>query len=220
MKSLNKHVPTFVFALGLAFLIYSMVTFFHPPSPNSRPKSAAPALVMAKPIKKSAITRPPDEVAFNHAEEQRRKFVEELRRPADEYLKKVGLKMQVPEGVYFLREDDGPIQVLLGANEPGRVNFYLFSMKAKTNSKKAFDYAKKYFEGQFDLVPKDKGQPYLNKAGFKDMTLSKGVTSLGEEYQAYFFQNPRSKTNHLILLRDKMLSRQPARVRELIDSIR
>lgn len=209
-----------VFALGLAFLGYSLYAFFHPPEPFYARKSQSmkPNAPKSSPV--SQITRPPEAVAFNFSEEQRRKFVEELRKPADEYLKKYRLGMQIPEGVYFLNEQDGATNVLLGAYEPGKVGIYLFSMRGKVQTKKQTEYLKKFFSEQFSLNVKGAGQNYPNRGGFKDMVLYKGVTSAGEEYQAYLFQHPKTKTHHIFFLRDKQLSRQPARVRELVDSIR
>ncbi len=67
---------------------------------------------------------------------------------------------------------------------------------------------------------KGDGQSYPNKGGFKEMVQFKGSNSDGEEFQAYAFYNEKTGTSHMLLLKERGLSRQPAKVRQIVDSVR
>lgn len=177
----------------------------------------APAPVSQAPM---LLTKPPQSVSFQNPDELRRKFIKELRQPADQYLASVGLHMRIPDGVFFRTEKDGAVDVLLGASEPGKVGIYLFSVKGIYPPARAPGYLKEYFSEIEPINLSGKGQPYLNKAGFKNMTLFKGTNSAGEDCLAYFFQNPKTKRSHVLLMKDHQLNRQPARVHTIVDSLR
>jgi hypothetical protein len=174
----------------------------------------------AKAVDTVAASKPPQSVSFQNPDELRRKFIKELRQPADQYLASVGLRMRIPDGVFFRTEKDGIVDVLLGAREPGKVGIYLFSVKGIYPPARAPGYLKEYFSEIAPIHLNAKGQSYLNKAGFKNMTLFKGTNSLGEDCLAYFFQNPKTKRSHVLLLKDHQLNRQPARVHTVVDSLR
>ena len=226
--------------------MYAVVTFFHPPVSRIPVRSTVPQTAIVKPPPLSeelaasdesdasseadetdeedtpamSDAKSPQAVSFQNPDELRRKFVKELRQPADQYLASMGLRMRVPEGVFFRTEKDGIVDVLLGAREPGKVGMYLFSVKGIYPPARAPGYLKDYFSEIAPIHLNGKGQPYLNKAGFKNMTLFRGTNSLGEDCLAYFFQNPKTKRSHVLLLKDHQLNRQPARVHTIVDSLR
>jgi hypothetical protein len=152
-------------------------------------------------------------------QEIREEFLQELKKPALEYLSKVGLTMNVPEGFAFAEETDGPVQVLIGASEPAKMDFYFFSTKGKHPAAKASDYLKQYFADEMKVAPRGAPQPFNSRSGFKDMTLLKGGSNRGD-YQAFFFTNSKTGNSHMMLILNRNINKSPARVRELVDSIR
>lgn len=173
-------------------------------------QSARPATVVFRPAKKPA---PTIQRADPHDE-----FLKEMKKPAQTYFSKVGLRMTVPDGFAFAEEGDGPVQVLIGASEPGKSDFYFFSVKGKYGVDKVNGYLKQYFADEMTITPKGSPQSFYSKGGFGDMTQLRGGTNRGE-YQAYFFTNGKSNHSHLVMLMNRNLIKSPARVRELIDSI-
>lgn len=217
MKSLNKHVPLIVFLIGLGFLMYSVRTLFHPAAPlavtpfkDVKPSPKPAATLNVQPLKKA----PPTVQRTDSREEA----LLNLKRPALEYLKKVNLKMNVPDGFGFAEETDGPVQVLIGASEAGKPDFFLFSAKGKYTVEKVNSYLKQYFADEMTVTPKGTPQSFHSRGGFHDMLQLKGSTGRGE-YQAYFFSNTKSGQSHLLFLTNKQFSKAPAKLRELIDSI-
>lgn len=231
MNSLNKYVPALVFLIGLGFLIYSIRTFFNPakdpymtPIVNRQLPANAPATL---PVPKKEEKRAPTIIFSSSknpppaavAQDVREEFLKELKKPAVEYLAKVGLAMNVPEGFAFAQESDGPVQVLIGASEPGKLDFYFFSTKGKYPADRAAGYLKQYFEDEMKITPRGTPQPFNTRSGFKDMSLLKGASGRGD-YQAFFFTNSKTGQSHLMLIFNRSINKSPARVRELVDSLR
>lgn len=230
MNSLNKHTPTIVFVIGLALLIFSIRTFFHagdesltpivnrklpPTAPATGPTVKEPAPPRAPTIVFRPAKRPPPAIQRT---EPRETYLKELKKPALAYLAKVGLRMNVPDGFAFAEETDGPVQVLIGASEPGKTDFYFFSTKGKYPVDRANGYLKDYFSEEMKVTPKGSPQAFTNRGGFPDMSQLRGHSGRGE-YQAFFFTNSKSNQTHLLMVLNRNLNKSPARVRELIDSI-
>lgn len=142
------------------------------------------------------------------------------RKPAEDYLIKNGLQMNLPTGHVYYQDKDGPVDILIAADGPGKENLFLFSVKGKFAADKAPKYIKDYFEDTAQYNMKGDGQSYPNKGGFKEMVQFKGSNSDGEEFQAYAFYNEKTGTSHMLLLKERGLSRQPAKVRQIVDSVR
>ncbi len=230
MNSLNKHTPTIVFVIGLALLIFSVRTFFNPgggpnmtPIVNKNLPSAAPASgPTVRQDEKRAPTivfrpavKPPPVINRTDPKED---FLQELKKPALNYLSRVGLKMNIPDGYAFAEETDGPVQVLVGASEPGKSDFYFFSAKGKFPIDKATAYIKQYFAEDMAVTPKGPPQSFYSRGGFSDMSQLRGMVGK-TEYQAYFFTNTKANQTHLVMIMNKAITKAPAKVRELIDSI-
>ena len=128
-----------------------------------------------------------------------------MRAPAETYLKKARIAMSVPEATHF-KNDKG---LLVGQNAEGKQDFFFFNATEKPNLKK-----------HFPKIQQKSEQVYFNKGGFKNMKLYKGMTNDGDEFQAYHFQHPKTKKHHVLFLKDARLSKQPAKVRALVDSMR
>jgi len=231
MNSLNKHTPIIVFVIGLALLIFSIRTFFSVGSDNLTPivnKKLPPTAPATGPTLKeqAQIPRVPT-VVFRPAKrpppvinrtDPREQFLKEMKKPAQAYLAKVGLRMNVPDGFAFAEEADGPVNVLIGASEPGKTDFYFFSTKGKYPVDRANAYIKEYFAEEMKVTPKGSPTSFYSRGGFSDMTQLRGSSGKGE-YQAYYFTNKQTNQTHLMMVLNRNLNKSPARVRELVDSI-
>ncbi len=230
MNSLNKHTPTIVFVIGLALLIFSVRTFFNPsgggnmtPIVNKNLPAAAPASgptvrqddKRAPTIVFRPASKPPPVINRNDPKDE---FQKELKKPAQNYLSKVGLKMNIPDGYAFAEETDGAVEVLVGASEPGKSDFYFFTAKGKYPVDKANAYIKSYFGDESPVTPKGNPQSFYSRGGFSDMSQMRGNAGKSE-YQAYFFTNPKANHTHLVMIMNRAIIKAPAKVRELIDSI-
>jgi hypothetical protein len=137
------------------------------------------------------------------------------RKPAMEYLSRVGLQMHIPDDSNFYQTKSPSADILIGSQESGQDNLYVFAFKDKRDTKKTAKFIKDYFE-DVATYPLKESQDYPNKSGLK-MVQFKGTNSEGEQYQAYTFSG--KKKSFLLLLKDRELSRHPARVRQVVDSI-
>ncbi len=231
MNSLNKHVPTIVFCIGLFLLIFSIRTFFHAgttpnmtpivnrnlpantpagaPRPAVQPKAAPTIQFRPQPRPAPALSR------INSREET----LKLMRKPAADYLKRFGLRMNIPEGYAFFEETDGPVSVLIGATAPGRNEFYFFSVKGRYNPERATTYLRQYFAEEMQISPRGAPQSFYSRGGFSDMSQMRGVTNKGGEYQAYFFTSNKGSLSHMMVLMNKQLIKSPARLREIVDSL-
>lgn len=222
MKSLNKYVPVLVFLLGLSLLIFSVRTFFRPsafrhmtPIANTTPPpqaTTAPA-VQFRPAKKA----PPPISRTDSREELRRA----MKKPAENFLTRAGLKMSIPDGLAFVEETDGDVQVLVGASEAGKPDFYFFSTKGKHKVERAEKYLKDYFADEMTMTVRGKPEVVYNRGSVGEITHFKGSTGRGGgEFQAYFFNSHKASRSHMLVLMNKQFLKAPARVRELVNSIK
>ncbi len=223
MNSLNKHVPTLVFLLGFGLLAYSIHTFFSiGKKPQLTPLANGPSVVVKGPLVKAEGNRLSFKVAppAQHSSrvDPREPFEREMKRPALEYLERVGIKMRVPDGFSFAEESDGNVQILMGASEPMKVDFYVFSAQGKYPLDRAMTYLKQYFADTHSVAPKGAPQPVRSRGSVSNMMVIKGLAGKSE-FQAYFFINKKTDQTHLLMLMNRNLLKAPARVRELVDSI-
>lgn len=179
-------------------------------APTSKIENKRPTIIFRS-TKKPQVT-----MAANDLREE---FLKELKKPAQEYFSKVGLAMSVPDGFAFAEELDGPVQVLIGASEPSKMDFYFFSAKGKYPVDKAVAYLKSYFSDEMKVSTKGTPSSFYSRGGFKDMVQIKGGSSRGE-YSAFFFSNPKSGNSHMLMILNRNINKSPARIRELVDSIR
>lgn len=230
MKSLNKHIPTIVFLIGLGLMMLSVRAFFYPsaapaipavtPLKSSNPTSSSPESATAQ--RRSRSVSPSSPANFHRISPSRPsvRVDDFLQQNARVHLKSVGLEMRMPEGMQFNETNDGPIRILMGSNGPDRTGLYLFSAKGKYSSNRAYQYMKDYFKDEFTLQDSAPATSYPSRTGLQNMTLLKGETSQGEEFQAYFFRDAARNESHLLFLKDDQLSRAPAKVRQIVDSVR
>ena len=226
MNSFNKYIPLVVFVVGLVSLVVAMRTFFHPPADMTpivkRPViQGATATIKAIDEKKAPalVFRPPPKPEPSRRIEVDKEMIEFKKRPAVEFLKRLGLKMTIPDGYMYFDEKDGDVDVLVGTNEStSRYEFFLFVASGKHPIEKASSYLKTYFD---DMQLKERGrpQPFHMRAGFKDTKEFKGTTSKGSEFHVFYFQDPSSNRTMGVVFMGKQLSRQPARLRDLVNSI-
>lgn len=227
-----KHLPTLVFLLGFSLLLYSMYVFFlsdaaipegFKPS-TDQPSDSAPA----QPSQESPKKVNPIPVPKVFQEQIDRKssandttmddIAAAARKPAEEYLRKAGLQMRLWDGQNYFSAKDGGFDILIALEGVGKDSLYLFSKKGKQTPDRAAKYLSSFFKEVATYNLKS-SQDYPNKGGFKDMKVFKGINSEGEEFQAYSFYNEKSGRSHILLLKDRGLSRQPAKNRLVVDSL-
>lgn len=229
MNPPNKHIPTLVFLFGVGCLIYSMWTFFRP---QSGPAPAAPTAAINTPEKEAQKnTRPqatepdappaaePPAVSSDWLAQQN----EAAQKIVQPYLKAANLEMLFPENTQAGEVSDGNYKILLGASAAGRIGLFFFTgpaPKGKFVPEKQREYLEDFFKNDLKLkVMGTKGTPYNNRNGIA-MTMYKGFTGKTDEYMAYVFKNPSTAQAHIVFLTDKELSRHPAKIRVLVDSIK
>jgi len=225
MKSLNQHVPTIVFVIGFCLLAFAMRTFFHP--------SVDPTLI---PLPKQELPLPASEgdrlkntssllLRAGHLAkpanrlESAQAVAKEKRRAADEFFAHTGLRMRIPDGYSFYQDSDGPVQVLVGSSEPGKRDFYFFATKGKYPAARGGQYLKDYFADEFVIKVNGKPQNFLNRSAYNEMIQFKAMTERGVEVQAFFFFDAKLNETCMLVLMNKNLSRQPARIKEIVDSL-
>jgi len=234
MNSWNQHVPKLVAAIGFLLLAYSMTTFFRTPSshvppavaPHTPPKSGLPQPA-AKPATKyvgKTWDKSAAPVQGRAAKDQgaalklaRQMEAEARTKRAKNYLKNFGIKMHLPEDMDFVEAKNEGMTILIGTRG-GKPDFYLASGKEKMTPAQAKAEMQDQFEGSYGLKNIDTSTT-TNKNGLGPITQFKGSTRTGEEFQAYYFYNSKSGNSHMLFIADKDLSRQPARTRQLVDSL-
>ncbi len=231
MNSLNKHVPTVVFCIGLFLLIFSIRTFFAGGKTNMTPivnrnlpadtPAGLPTTVQdvkpkARPTIQFRPIKPAQPLSRINPREETEKA---MKKPAAEYLQRFGLRMNIPEGYTFFEDEDGSVSVLVGSSSPGKPDLFFFSVKGRYNAERAVTYLKDYFADEMKIMPKGGPQSYFSRGGFSDMRQMKGVTNKGGEYQAYFFTSQKGANSHMLVLMNRQLIRSPARLREIVDSV-
>ncbi len=206
--------------MGFSLLAYSMYVFFFT-APEIPKAAVEPALERApNPI---PLPEPPKITQLDRTAEPTDTFARDLReaarKPAEKYLQRVGMQMEIPEDHRYREAKDGAVDILIGTNASGKEALYLFSFKKKYERSRTEKYLKSYFQDVADYKTKGGAQKYRGRGGVKEMALFKGVNSDGEEFQAYGFQNSKTGGAHILLLKEKGLSRQPAKVRLIVDSV-
>ncbi|MBX3021739.1 MAG: hypothetical protein KF799_08700 [Bdellovibrionales bacterium] len=226
MNPPNKHIPTLVFLVGAACLLYSVFTFFNFGSPRAGTSKAASAPPHTeKEAERKEVPAPfqpptpqggePAAVSADWLTQQN----EYAQKIARGHLQEVGLDLLLPENMQVGETVDGGTKVLLGASGAGKIGMFLFSLKGKYTADKARAYYEDFFKADLKLKPSGKGSPYNSRSGVS-MTVYKGNTAKADEYVAYVFKNPRNGQWHVLFLTDRELSRHPAKIRALVDSIK
>lgn len=232
VKSLNKYVPAFVFLVGIGLLSYSMLVFFTYSSPDLltpvvKPKtikradseSASVTDRMLQPAPPELIFHPKGMPKSEPTTPLREDLLREIRKPAKDFLKKVGLDLKIPENLFFHEEKLGPVQILQGSSQRGKTEFYLFSVKGRYPPARATNFIRDYFIQELRPGARIRSENHVSRSSFGKMTLLKGSFSRNEEFQAFFFVDTRSNRSNLLMLVDNQLSRQPARVSALVNSL-
>lgn len=222
-----KHLPTLVFVMGFSALVYSMYVFFFEGTSRvteARQNPAATEVRNEIPVAKSIpLPKLPRITELDRTVEPDDTFAKEMReaarKPAEQYLAKVGLALNLPENHRFREIKDGAVDILIGTNLDGQEAFYMFTFKKKSEPSKVQKYIQSYFreEGEYKSGA---GQPYRNRAGLKDLIVFKGKNSEGVDFQTYTFHDAKLGRSYALLLKEKNLSRQPAKVRLIVDSMR
>lgn len=215
MKSLNRHVPLLIFLLGMSCMTYSMLTFFHPSlngSSQAEHKAVLPegAGEIFTPTPRIPVV-PPSSLTVDP--NWKLQLTEQMHKITDAYLSKTGLEIKLPESIQYAVLPDGASETLIGVEPSGRIALYVFSGRGKFEVRNHVQDVLKDFGVK--LAPK--GAPYRARSG-TELWVYKGDASMGYDYQAYLFKS--KKTQNAVVLMDKGLSRHPAAIREVVESIR
>ncbi len=228
MNNLNQHVPKVVGLVGVIFLVYSMYTFFRP-LPQYKPATPPPKLTapvaVAPPVRKTPAYKgktwnQQETPAVTQRQEEMRKAAQKAQADtrvavAKNYLAGSGLKLALPEDDTFIEANNEGMRILMGLKN-GKPDFYLISGRGKMTPERA----RLEMQDQFGGMGLDKiKQDTLQSRNLGPTTQFKGVTNDGQEFQAVFFYNSSSGNSHMLFVVDKELSRQPARTRQLFDSL-
>ncbi|MGE4133333.1 MAG: hypothetical protein AB7F86_16945 [Bdellovibrionales bacterium] len=224
MNSLNKHVPTIVFIFGLGLLLVSIRTFFNPAPDTSLTPMAipgAPSTTAGGPrTRPVVIFKPTKPNPTVERSDPREALVRTQEKIAYDYLDRVGLKLNLPAGYLFAQETDGPVQVLVGSSEAGRRDFFMFSTEGKYPVNRVIKFIKDYFADENGMIAKGKIGSVFTRSSFREMTLIRGSNKKGLDFQAYYFSDGKQNRSHMIVFANRLMNKQPARVREVIDSVR
>jgi hypothetical protein len=211
MKSLNKHVPLLVFLIGLACMVYSMLTFFHPPiEPERKPNLPAGAGEIFTPTPRIVVKPSLKMVVEPQWEKQ---LSEQMHKTVDKYLHSQALEIKLPETMQYSEVADGLSSTLLGVDPSGRISLYVFSGRGKFVAR---DHVQEVMK-DLGVQLAHSGTAYNSRSG---MTLYqyKGATAQGYDYLAYLFKGQGSQ--HAFVVVEKGLDKHPAAVREMVESIR
>lgn len=228
MNNLNQHVPKFVGLIGVLFLLYSMFTFFRPLpqyKPAPAPAKPAPSAAILIPEKKSPAYQgktwaQPAATKLTPQQEEARKNSEKAQTEArmavaKNYLSSSRIKLALPEEDTFVEARNEGMRILIGLKN-GKPDFHLISGHAKMTA----EQARREMEDQLGgLGLSNIKQDTVQNRNLGPTTQFKGVTNDGQEFQAVFFYNSSTGNSHMLYMMDKELSRQPARTRQLFDSL-
>lgn len=233
MNSWSNHIPKAVGALGALFLIYSMYMFFR------RPEIVVPpAVKLNKPVSPVATqtVTPPKYVgksweSSNNAthsatgqpvvdRRQNRERLEKEQLEAKmvlprEYLKGAHLKMFLPDDMDYVKNKNEGMELLMAVHD-GRPELFV----AYGHQKMTPEQARHEIEDQMGFYGVNiTTQDTASTRNLGAATTFSGKTKDGEEVQAQFFYNPATGMSHMVLMMGRELTRQPARTRQIFDSL-
>lgn len=232
MNSWANHIPKAVGAMGAVLLIYSMYTFFRRPDPpaplpvkaQNVPKPIVPSKTApAKYQGKSWDTAVSGNVAHERKlKERKERFQREekerleanLRVPR-EYLASVDLKMFIPEEMQFTEAKQERMKILIGLRD-NKPELFVASGRQKMTP----EQARAELEDQMGAYGlKVSKQDSNSRPSLGQTTVFKGSTGDGGQFLAEYFYNPSTGNGHMVLMMGQELSRQPARTRQIFDSL-
>ncbi|MGE3760536.1 MAG: hypothetical protein AB7H97_22410 [Pseudobdellovibrionaceae bacterium] len=220
MNSWDKHIPKLVFIFGF-FLLAAAVSVFLTPKSDSFSKtdsSPAPLVELSGTVRQRISERPwlsPSPVAEPGG---RQKAPEpDGKGVFAAHVKSVGLSMRQPEKMAFAQTRARGLNVLVGTGQTGQPEFILFSNRGKLKQEKTKATLEEQFRSQ---GLKAKEVTSMNsRGGLGAMTVVKGRINDSDEFQAFAFHAEKANVSHILVLIGPELSRHPASVRQVVDSI-
>jgi hypothetical protein len=221
MNSSDKYIPHVVFAIGILLLSAAVFVFLSDSGAPSgfkglpEPQAELSGIPSPSQLDRPWVTSGAQEaVASSPPPATPQNLPPSV---STRYLKRVGLSINLPDSMAFGETKAQGYQVLIGVGESELAEFMLFSIRRKMKPEKV----KAILEEQFrDEGLRAKEISKLNsRGGVGVMTVIKGTMRGGQEFQAFAFTNEKSRYSHLLVLADSELRRQPARVRQIVDSI-
>lgn len=221
MNSWDKHIPKLIFTFGLLLLIAALVVFLgdHSEKPSANSDLPPPSVELSGTVRQKLNERPwlsPPPVAESRPQPPSPDPVET---PLfKNHLHAVGLAMRQPERMVFAETRARGLNVLVGTGQSGQPELILFSGRGKWRA----DKTKATLEEQFRREGlRVKNVSKMNsRGGLGTMTVVKGSIRDFDEFQAFAFYAEKPKVSHILVLIGRDLSKHPASVRQLIDSIK
>lgn len=220
MNSSDKHIPNLVFVIGFLLLAAAVSVFLggksEPLAKNT--EGPAPLVELSGTVRQKLSDRPwlsPSPVAEaggkQNAPEPEGKGV------FASHMKSVGLSMRQPEKMAFAETRARGLNVLVGTGQSGQPEFILFSNRGKMKQDKTKATLEEQFRSQ-GLKAKEVSS-MNSRGGFGAMTVVKGHMNDSDEFQAFAFHAEVANVSHILVLIGPELSRHPASVRQVVDSI-
>jgi hypothetical protein len=220
MNSWDKHIPKLVFAFGLLLLIAALFVFFggRPEKPSASSDLPPPAVELSGTLRQKLNERPWMSLPPAAESKPRLSNPEPIEGPLfKNHLRAVGLTMRQPERMVFAETRARGLNVLVGTGQSGQPELILFSGRGKWKPNKT----KATLEEQFrhDGLRAKEISKMNSRGGLGTMTVVKGLIRDFDEFQAFAFYAERPKVSHILVLIGRDLSKHPASVRQVIDSI-
>lgn len=231
MKTVAARIAFILSTIGIVALLYSVSVFFYPHQTVSGESAAfshvenveakvGGATVVSIEEGGASIPTPPKPPRVRAEDEVQKIVRDQPLRLARGHLQAIGLQMNIPEQLQYGETGDDEYEILFGSNGHGKVGFLLFSTKRNLTADKFRAYFEAYAKDGLDVKTKGKGRAFPNRSGVGEITQFAGTAGRGDEFQAFFFHNKKTKRVHLLVLMDRQLSRHPAQIRLTVDSIR
>lgn len=220
MNSWDKHIPKLVFAFGLLLLVAALFVFFGGRSEKQSASSdlPPPAVELSGTVRQKLNERPWMSPPIAAESKPRPNNPEPIEGPLfKNHLRAVGLTMRQPERMVFAETRARGLNVLVGTGQSGQPELILFSGRGKWNPNKT----KATLEEQFrhDGLRAKEVSKMNSRGGLGTMTVVKGSIRDFDEFQAFAFYAEKPKVSHILVLIGRDLSKHPASVRQVVDSI-
>lgn len=220
MNSSDRHIPKLVFAAGF-LLLAAAVSIFLSGKTEPQAKSSnfpAPLIELSGTVRQKLSNRP-WLAPSPSAEPGARQVVPEPDGKSifASHLKSIGLSMRQPEKMAFAQTRARGLNVLVGTGQTGQPEFILFSNRGKLKQDKTKATLEEQFRSQ-GLRAKEVTS-MNSRGGFGAMTVVKGRIHDSDEFQAFAFHAEQANISHILVLIGPELSRHPASVRQVVDSI-
>ena len=235
--NIGQNVPKILGVLGIVFFAYSVYLYMRPTKPFVQPP---PPPVATAPAPKSATTAPAPAPASPQAPAPVPRAQPTAAAPssvptppaapptagprivppqnetaaqAREHLQKQGLKMQLPDGFFFIQSKVEGMDILVGMKD-GASAFSLMSSTEKTTAEQATERMREQLvkaHGATDMKVET-----INSGSYGPVTRITGTTNTGEDFATAYFVNPATDKGHTVFISSP--KSEPERIPKFMNS--